>query len=170
MDDIKRKLDRAYSIAQKEESYNQALEICNAIIAKGHYLEDALNTRARIHELKGELISAVEDISSVIEINNNEPDYYFNRGRWYAGLGKFTEAVDDESRVLEFGKNSDFDYYDDSAYFFRAVGLLGLGKFQEALSDLEHVEDDFLVYSSGLGKLTKESIEREARRLMNRNQ
>ena len=170
MNDVKRRLDHAYSLAQSEESYDQALEICNVIVAEGNFLEDVLNTRARIHELKGELIGAVEDISSVIEINSNEPDYYFNRGRWYAGLGKFAEAVDDESRALELGKSSDFHYYDDSAYFFRAVGLLGLGKFQEALSDLEHVEDDFIVYSSGLGRLTKESVAREARKLRERNQ
>jgi len=55
------------------------------------------------------------------------------------------------------GAASNFHYYDESAYFFRAAALLQLGRFAEALSDCKVVRDDFLVYTKS-GQLSKSEI------------
>lgn len=164
MNDVRRKLEQAYEIASDKRDYQRALQICNQVIIENPATIEGLNTRARIFELMDELAKAINDMSAVIEIEPNEPDYYFNRGRWHLGIGNFDEAVKDQTKALEIGKLKDFHYYDESAFFFRALAFLRLSMFEKALSDCANVEDDFLVYSTGPGKLTKEEIVREASR------
>jgi tetratricopeptide (TPR) repeat protein len=164
MNEINTKLERAYKIANQENDYDAAIAICNEVIAEDPSSPEGLNARARIHELSGNLEDAVEDITHVIQIDPNEPDYYFNRGRWHLGLGNLSEAVADETKAIDLGVEKDFHYYDECAYFFRAAAYLRLRRYEEALSDCERVEDDFIMYSTGLGKLTKENLVREVER------
>lgn len=164
MNNVRRKLDRAYQIASKNRDYEGALQICNQIITENPAMTEGLNTRARIYELMDELEQAISDISAVIEIEPSQPDYYFNRGRWHLAIGRLNEAVKDQTKVLEIGKHNDFHYYDESAFFFRALAFLRLSMFEKALADCVNVGDDFLVYSAGLGKLTKEEVVRGAAR------
>jgi tetratricopeptide (TPR) repeat protein len=164
MSSAKWKLERAYEIASVEEDYIRAINMCDEAIAENSTSPEGFNTRARINELAGNLEEALADITRAIEIEPNEPDYYYNRGRWHLGVGNLDDAVADQTQALEIGDNRDLHFYDECAYFFRAVAFVHLGRFDEALSDCQHVDDDFLMYSAGLGRLTKADLIREVQR------
>jgi tetratricopeptide (TPR) repeat protein len=164
MSAAKWKLERAYEMATVEEDYTQAIKICDEVIAEDITSPEGFNMRARINELAGNLDDAMADITRAIEIEPNEPDYYFNRGRWNLGAGKLDAAIADQTDALEIGDKRNFHFYDECAYFFRAVAFAYLGRFDDALSDCQHVEDDFLMYSTGLGRLTKSDLIREVQR------
>jgi tetratricopeptide (TPR) repeat protein len=157
------KLDYAYSVASDRGDYERALEICNQEIAESPETADGLDTRSRIYELMGDLEKAIKDITDAIDIDPSQPDYYFNRGRWHLGLGNYAAAVVDQTRAIDIGNQCDFQHYRESSLFFRAAAFLRLGMLYEALADCKDLDDDFVTYSVGLGRLSKAEITGEAK-------
>jgi tetratricopeptide (TPR) repeat protein len=162
MNSLERKLDQAYSVALERNDPEEALKICQELMDANPESAICFDTRARIYELIGDLEKAVDDISVSIDIDPAEPDYYFNRGRWHLGLGNYHLAVADQTKALDMGKQHNSQYYEKSSLFFRAAAFLALGMYEKALSDCENLDDDFAMYSAGVGRISKAEIVRKA--------
>lgn len=161
MEDIKKKLNEAYSLAEKKD-YAKALEMCNAVIAAHPSEFDGLRERAAIYSHMNDLNRAIADISTVITQGSHEPMDYFKRGWLHLDNDNPVQAAEDLSKALEIGEENDFHYYDESAYFFRSLAFLRLQRWDEALADCEHVRDDFLIYIKSAGKITKADVVQQA--------
>jgi tetratricopeptide (TPR) repeat protein len=161
MEDVKKQLDEAYSVATKKKDYDKAFAICNAVIQAHPSPPDGLRKRAAIYAYKGDLDLAIGDMTKAIEQGPSEPGDHFFRGWWHLDKGDAARAVKDLTKALELGEERNFHYHDQSAHFFRAVALLRLQRYDEALADCQHVDDDFLIHIKS-GKITKTDIVREA--------
>ena len=80
----------------------------------------------------GNYRSALEDISSAIEIDPTDPFAYMGRAVVHFNMGQSQDAVDDFGRHLSLGGDDPAE-----AYFLRGIALVTLGKFEEARADLE---------------------------------
>lgn len=162
MGDVNKQLNEAYSVAADKKDYAKALELCNSVIKAHPSLPDGLRKRAAIYAHMGDLDSAIADMTDVIKQNPDEPGNYFFRGWWYLDSSNAAQAVKDLTKAIALGAKHDLHYHDQSAYFFRAAALLRLRRYDEALADSQHVDDDFLIYTKSLGRITKADIVREA--------
>jgi tetratricopeptide (TPR) repeat protein len=132
------------------------------VIRRNPTLPDGFRKRAAIHALKGDFSNAIQDIEEAMSIAPGQPEYYFFRGWWNLELGNFESTLDDMSRAIELGQSENLHFFDESAYFFRAVSFLQLGKFPEALSESAKVRDDFVIHLQGPGELSKQWVIYEA--------
>jgi len=157
-------LDRAYDLVTTTKDYEGALKICDEVLKEHPNMVDAIRKKAAIHAYMKNHAEAIALLSFVIAEDPNEPGYYFTRAWSYLENGNLTEAVQDLTKSIELGSQRNFDYYTESAYFFRAVALLKLGRYSEAVADCEHVRDDFLIYLYSTGKISKSDILEQAAR------
>lgn len=163
------KLNRAWELAARDEDYDGAFEICTQVVNDYPSIPDGFRRRGAIWARKGDFTLAIQDMNEAIALTADKAEYYFFRGWWHFEIGNFAETVKDQTKALEVGNQTDFHAYDESAYFFRALALLYLGRFEEVLSNCKNVRDDFLIYLTGLGKLTKAEIVREAVNKLDKN-
>lgn len=114
---IDNQLDEAHRAASEENDPGRAISICDEVIAKNPELAKLNVERARIHELAGDVANAIADISKAIALEPGEPDYYFNRARWYLGIGEFNQSIADSTAAIEIGIRTGFNYYDETSHF-----------------------------------------------------
>jgi len=159
-----KRLEQAYGLVTTTKDYEGALKICDEVLNEHPNMLAAFERKAAIHKYMKNFGEAIALMSYVIDQDPNEPGYYFSRGWSYLVNGNLREAVDDMTKTIELGSERKFPYYTESAYFFRAVGLLKLGNNREAVADCEHVRDDFLIYLHSIGKISKSDILEQAAR------
>jgi tetratricopeptide (TPR) repeat protein len=162
MEEALNRLDEAYDVATVKKDYAKALEICNSVIKEYPSLVDGLRKRAAIYAHMGDLERAIADMTGVINLELEVPSNYFFRGWWHLDNGCPALSVDDLTRAIALGEEHNLHYHDQSAYFFRSAALLQLRRYAEALADIQHVDDDFLIFTKFAGKLTKADIVRAA--------
>lgn len=161
MNDIDKKLDEAYSLAADRKDYPAAFSACDAIIEAHPDLIGPLRKRAQIYAHKADFAQAIHEMSTVIQKGPAEPGDYFFRGWWNLEESNENDAIRDLTKAIDLGKQSNDDYFTETAKFFRAVAYLRLGRNQEALADCQHVSDDFLIYLRS-GRISKLQIVTEA--------
>lgn len=161
-----KRIDQAYDRATTHRDYEGALRICDHILNEHPGMLYAVRKKAAIYADMKDFAQATALMSDLIAQNPNELEYYLSRGRWYLANADWTEAVADMTEALKLGSEQNFDYFTESAYFFRAVALSRLGRYSEAVADCEHVRDEFLIYLYSTGKISKSDIVEQATRCL----
>jgi tetratricopeptide (TPR) repeat protein len=105
---------------------------------------------AYIHDLKKEYESAISDYSKAIAIAPDEVHLWIDRGRSYLQLRRPEEAIHDFTETIRLCDYYNWDYYRMDAYFTRAEAYLMTGMVAEALQDLDHVRDDYTMWTTKL--------------------
>lgn len=156
--------------ALKEGQAAEAIDLYTACIETGNLTKKNLivahNDRGNAYGKTGQYPAALADFERVIELDDDDPDAFYNRGLTYKRLGRADEALADYDRAIEikpryskaynnrgsiFGERGQFrraiddfdtaiaiDPSDASAWFNRGLAYYGLGAWQQAAADLEH--------------------------------
>jgi tetratricopeptide (TPR) repeat protein len=83
-----------------------ALSIVNRCIRRNEDSEPMLYSYlASIHERRGEIAEAAEDIRKAIKIGRNKEAYYFELALLYERHGQLSLALANYERALEFGSS-----------------------------------------------------------------
>jgi tetratricopeptide (TPR) repeat protein len=105
---------------------------------------------AYAHARQGSTEEAISDMTRAIQLSPDEPGMLFERGRYQLKRGRYRQAVDDFGQALILCERQENDYYRESLHFFRADALLKLDRRIEAQADLQHVRDDFALWTTEL--------------------
>jgi serine protease Do len=89
--------------------------------------------RSVLHKNKKEYQSALQDINTVINIDNKQPDNYVFRGMLYLDMKNYVDAEADLTKAIS---SADFKK-DEGAYMYRALCRAALGKNSLACNDIE---------------------------------
>ena len=92
-------------------------------------LNDFYRERASIHYNKGYFESAIYDYSEAIRLNLNlnDADSYYWRGRSNYELGRYTEAIPDFDQAISIDPNNAYTYY------WRGLAKYGLRQYSQAI-------------------------------------
>jgi tetratricopeptide (TPR) repeat protein len=148
---------------QKERRYDEALSLGLQLLAsypQSHLVHKQL---AHVHDAMKNFQAAIREITEAIAISPREPDFYFNRARWYLETGRNNEAVADCDVAIALETSMGRAYYLSSSYFIRAFAKLQSGDYAGGLDDCQHVDDDPIFWVLGASR-TKEPLEEELRR------
>jgi tetratricopeptide (TPR) repeat protein len=148
-------LDLEQGISKARDAVNsgnteEAFSIANELVQQYPAEIRAWLMRAYVQGSMGDDEAAVSDVSNAININQLEPDLFFNRGRYRMCISDINGAVEDFTKGLELCDFHNNDYYRETLLFMRAEALAKLGRTSEALADLAHVRDDFKIYTTHL--------------------
>ena len=133
----------------EDKKYDTAIAACDKLV-KIYPDDSALyDKRARIYARKKQWDLAVNDITTAIDINCKEPDFYFTRARYLINLGKYQEAIIDLNKSISLEEEYGSSYYIEAAIFFRAYSEYKLGFVEDALKDLQLVRDDSTMHLDG---------------------
>jgi len=124
---------------RKEEKYEEALQVCNEMIAEDNECYAAYSKRSHILHGLGKYSEALRDLGRLIELRPDGPTAYLQRAEWYLEQGDDKLAMDDLDFVIRTGE----PYFIDTAYFYRAVACLNLGHKAEAIDACLKLPDDF---------------------------
>jgi len=128
----------------------EAFSIASALVRQYPCEIRAWLMRAYVERLMGNHEAAIADMSNAININQLEPDLFFNRGRYRMSVADISGAIEDFSKGLELCHFHNNNYYRETLLFMRAEALAKLGRTDDALADLAHVRDDFRIYTTKL--------------------
>ena len=147
-------------IAEVEESarndHPDVLKRATDLVTEFPAEAEVWSLRAYIHERAGDILAAIDDVSRAMSLSPPEPSHYFDRGRYRLKLGDNAGAISDFDDGIQISNRHGDDYYLESLYFVRAEALVRVGRSREALTDLTHVRDDFVLWTTELQ--TKESL------------
>ena len=160
-DDIKKELDKAYSLVADHKNYEAALTACEAILETHPGLRAGLRTRAQIYAHKAAFSQAIADMTIAIQAGPPEPSDYFFRGWWNLEDNRILDAIQDFTEAISLEERLGIYTFKESAYFFRAVASFRIGRYDDALADCKQVRDDFLIYLRS-GLVSKAQIVRDA--------
>ncbi len=99
------------------------------------------------HAMKGQYKNAIDEFNTVIQLKNDYPNAYFNRGELYFELKQYPQAVRDYSQAIELSQ-TDPQYYNSRAHC-RFV----LESYEEAIEDYRKAVElgsDSAVYHTDL--------------------
>lgn len=109
---------------------DKAFECYNKAIDNDPNNEDNYISRGLLfHNYYKDLKKALEDYNRAIELKNDIPIYYDQRGKLYIDLNQFQKAIDDLTYSLEIG------YDRPETLNSRGVAYIELGLKEEALKD-----------------------------------
>lgn len=110
-----------------------AIAACSAAIdsatLQGDQLAWAFNNRGIARAAKGDLLNAIADYSSAIQLAPDDPAAWSNRGTAHATLGDLLAALGDHEKALQLAPKS------ASAWHNRAVDFEELGQYKKAIQD-----------------------------------
>jgi tetratricopeptide (TPR) repeat protein len=92
-----------------------------------------LRNRARIHVATGRTDGALDDITTLLNLEPTNSEAHLDRGVLFQRLGRMAEALEDYDAAVAWSPPY------AAAYFNRALALRALGRSEEALRDLSHV-------------------------------
>jgi tetratricopeptide (TPR) repeat protein len=136
-------LIRAEKLA-KSKNYESAIQSCIDYLTLVPADREGLRLLAFIYSLKRDYNNAINVISEVIELceDNPEPCDHFNWGRWALEERDFKQAASSFLKVIELCKRYEDNYYLESAYLFYAVALVELSLTNKAIEALSHISDE----------------------------
>lgn len=148
----------AHHLDRKE--YDAAILACERAIAIDPQNPEPYRERSFAHALLQQWRSAIEDVSTAIDLTQGEPDprKYFSRGHWRMEVGDFREAIEDMTQVIAIETARGHTYLSQSAYFWRAYANLLVKQYRQAVADCEHVRDDFRQFFKGQLRTRREIV------------
>ena len=87
-------LQEAKKLIERNDEEN-ALLYLNACLSKKFNEEEAIFLRARIYSNKNELLKALTDYNSLLDLNTTSKEYYFNRGIIRYKIEQYEMALED---------------------------------------------------------------------------
>jgi tetratricopeptide (TPR) repeat protein len=109
----------------------EATSLTNQAIGIDSRNRDALHVRSMIHVKNLDYPSAINDISTVLVVNQEDEEMFYVRGTYYQGFKQHQSAINDFSKVIALNPN----YLD--AYYSRAKSYEESNNFQAAVKDYE---------------------------------
>jgi tetratricopeptide (TPR) repeat protein len=135
---IEKKLHDIDSL-QKAKKFEEAIEVCNEIIADDDECYMAYSKRGDIFYGLGMHQDAFRDLDKLMEIRPECPSAYYVSARWNLELGNDKSAIDDANFVIKSG----VAYFINMAYFFRSIAFLNLGDKKAAAEDCLLLPEEF---------------------------
>lgn len=104
-------LDRAIRAADAG-NIAEAVSWCDEAIRRDPRYGPSYELRAEFHEQQGDYRGAVEDYSSLIHLEPDNPEHYFDCGRAYEALGDEGKALSDYCDAILSGSKSTYSIQD----------------------------------------------------------
>jgi|WetSurSiteA1Bulk_404760.scaffolds.fasta_scaffold02112_3 tetratricopeptide (TPR) repeat protein len=109
----------------------EAMDCCNALLAKEPGNKDALLIRSRIYARQTEYTKAIDDISRILSSDPDNKEMYLIRGNYYQEFTQNQNAINDYSKALLIDPK-----YPEPIYK-RAYSYEQVGDFKSAIKDYE---------------------------------
>ena len=121
--------------------FDWVLRLTENLPGYGRTRARALTNKAAIHIKRRELTEAKQKLEKALELDNNLPEAYFNRGlaRYYDYEARHQQS-DLQQALMDFSEALNRKQALGDAYFYRALGYIDSGRYDEALKDLEQGE------------------------------
>ncbi len=110
---------------------SEATSLTSRVIALEPRNRDALHTRSMIHVKNLDYPSAINDISTILVVNQEDEEMFYVRGTYYQAFKQHQSAINDFSKVITLNPNN------ANAYFARAKSYEEAMNFQAAVKDYE---------------------------------
>lgn len=111
---------------------DEALNVCNAALAKDPNNLDVFYAKSLAHAAKKDYQNAINEITKVI-ISRPSPTVFKLRASFYETLGQYHNAINDYTQVVRI------DEKDQEAYLKRAAAYEFTGNYKAALADYNKV-------------------------------
>lgn len=134
-----KKMIESSELLRKAGNYEEAIKICNEIIAQDAQCYLAYSQRSYIFHRMSNWDKAFADLEMLIALRPSCPAAYFTRARWNFERGHYSSSIEDSNVVVNSGEF----YFLEAAHFFRSLALLKTGRQQDALSDAQKLAMDF---------------------------
>lgn len=118
-------------ILSERGNHDEALGVCDAVVADEPNLGEAYATRGSVRDSRGEVDSCLKDYSAAIDLGYRDADVYFRRAVALDNLGLPLDAVADCTAAIAL------DPHHANAYHSRAVVRIKLGELEAARDDLD---------------------------------
>lgn len=165
-DDELRAIQKAtYNLACKGE-YEEALDICNWLIASKSTEAAGFRQRAAVKEHMSDIGGAIDDLRVAIAQSDEEPADFHALGLLLLESGSTIDAIVAFEKAICIGEKLDDGYYMNSSLLFKAEAHLRRANYAEALADVVRLPNGYRAHVSGVGMRTKEQIEAEAKAAM----
>ncbi|QDU26017.1 TPR repeat-containing protein YrrB [Anatilimnocola aggregata] len=113
------------------KKYDEALKLCDQVIKLKPQETLGYNLRARVHVLKDDLKSGIEDLNQALKINPEDLPALLMRSGLLAADGKPEDAKADVEKALRINPNV------PQSILMKSRLAAQLGKFGEAISDVQ---------------------------------
>jgi tetratricopeptide (TPR) repeat protein len=147
-----------------ESRGDEALAVCNWLIAEQKTATAGYRQRAAVLEYMGNVPDAISDLEHVISRDSREPADFHALGILYFKSGEMARAEAAFTSSLALGKAARNTYYKNSCHIFRAEVRLTMRDFKEALVDAQILPDLYSTNLPGIGMRSKEQIIADAER------
>ena len=112
-------------------NYEQALDLCNSVIAANPTSFEAFWERADLLFRVGQHKEAISDLDKLLVLSPSSVGTYFRRARWNLELGNYDAAIEDLDILLEANDQA----FIDAALCFRSMAHLERGDTAAAHAD-----------------------------------
>jgi len=128
-----------FELIGKEEVYDYVIkDATTALQLKNGYTE-ALEVRAEAYQRNGNIASAIDDLSNIIEIKPEDATAYETRGELLFSIGENDKALNDYSKVIEKSKH---ELPRLEAYYQRGKINVILERYAQAVADFTYLIDN----------------------------
>lgn len=134
---------------QKLDRRDEALQVYDQAIERYPHSWELHYRRAQNRLALGDRLGAIGDVSTAIELNENEPTLLFFRGRWLIESGSFSAGIRDLTTLLDMELEQQSNFYVRSALLSRAVAAYLSGDFANARSDCDQLSRETTTYLAG---------------------
>lgn len=152
------KLDRIDDL-RREGNYEEALSICNEMIASNADIFIPYMKRKNLYHRMGRYEEAFQDIDFLLKLQpEKSAASYYSRGEMKMEIGSYQDALHDFTLVINMKEY----YFLNASYFFRSLAYYKLRKKKESLNDCLQLPHDFSYGTKVLGEAwrvyTKDSL------------
>jgi tetratricopeptide (TPR) repeat protein len=127
-------MDAIIALARTKINLNKlgdATSLVNRAIGIDSRNRDALHTRSMIHLKNLDYPSAINDISTILVVNQDDEEMFYVRGTYYQAFKQHQSAINDFTKVISLNPNN------AEAYYARAKSYEEASNFQAAVKDYE---------------------------------
>jgi hypothetical protein len=145
---------KAYELAMNNQ-YEEALIICEWLIAEPFSYIEGLRSRAEVFSRRGDNEQAILDWESILATGVEDPGDMFSVVMLYIKFERNIEAELVCDKGIKVSLETDNHFHLSSLRMLKAKALLRQFRAKEALVELEKVPDDGFIYMYGRGVRTK---------------
>jgi tetratricopeptide (TPR) repeat protein len=151
-------LQRNAQVAAEAGRFEEALQICDRLIAVPSMKGAGLRQRASVRELQQMPDLAIADLQELLKKPPLEPGDLHAIALLQLEVGQTRQAIMSLDQCIEAGVANNSTYYDNSARFFRAVANMKLGELDAASNDCSALPSGYSTHVIGEGMVSREDI------------
>jgi len=130
----------------KKGVFDEAVALAFAAVEQDAASAKAWSVLSHAQEITGDIESALQSANKAVELIQDEPAYWFQRGWLNLLVDSAGDSLSDMQQVLALGRSLNNAYYTEMAAFLAAESLRRLRRYEEALDQCAGVRDDFTVH------------------------